>query len=361
MRRIFTLFISFGCLMAISQKSFSQTLNVLTNPQCNAITSYSENIDFQTGSTTNMNGFSGAGWTKVISGNNEYLQVTTVASTTYDLVTPTYTTSSGTLNLKFSIGGNVNLSSYSIFYQTTAGGPLTLIGTVSGNSSGVQCLSITGWTITQRFRFVIQFTTASGGSGSGNLTFDDWFLTPVIGAIVLPVKISTLEARSVNGSTSLTWNVAAEDNVSGYDVEKSLDGRSFSKIAFVPATGAGSYTFVDAKPLETTTYYRVKSVDADGKFSYSSIASMRKGGKSTIVLRAFPMPAIKDITIQHATATKGSLLSISSEDGRVIKSIVPASGTQQTVIDLSSAKAGLYIVRYSNANGEVESLKLIKQ
>jgi hypothetical protein len=73
------------------------------------------------------------------------------------------------------------------------------------------------------------------------------------------------------------------------------------------------------------------------------------------------MPAIKDITIEHATAIRGSQLTISSEDGRLIRSIVPASGTQQTLVDLSSVKPGLYIVRYSNGNGEVESMKLIKQ
>jgi hypothetical protein len=80
-----------------------------------------------------------------------------------------------------------------------------------------------------------------------------------------------------------------------------------------------------------------------------------------IVIKAFPTPFIKNVSIQHPTAVAGSAISISSEDGRIVKTIVPAIGTQQTDIDLSSSKAGLYLVRYSNGSGETETLKILKQ
>lgn len=170
-----------------------------------------------------------------------------------------------------------------------------------------------------------------------------------------PVRFSTLEARASNNSVTLVWNVAAEENLNGYNVEKSTDGISYSVISFVPANGRDSYSFVDNRPT-AVAYYRIRSTDAIGKQNYSPIAIVKNEGS----LKAFPIPAVNQVTIQHGT-TAGSLLTISSEDGRMIKSIVPAKGTQQTDIDLSSAKAGLYLVRYVNNNGDAETMKIVKQ
>ena len=358
MRRIFTSF-SIFCLVAVSQLANAQTCSESTT----APGGYTANTTIANTGSASFTWASGASTPAPVPGTFQANNTSVTSPVMYGATSSV--TFSYDLTSTAPAAGTTTVSSYTItllYGNPTQTVTCTGTGFTVANTTTTYYFTISGITfpVNRNFQARLTLVLPNGAKDITTANFtSSGILSPAGSA--LPVKISTFEARSVNSSTSLTWNVAAEDNVSGYDVEKSLDGRSFSKIAFVPATGASSYTYVDAKPLEATTYYRVKSVDADGKFSYSTIASLRKGGKSTIVLRAFPMPAIKDITIQHATATRGSLLSISSEDGRVIKSVVPASGTQQTVIDLSSAKAGLYIIRYSNANGEVESLKLIKQ
>lgn len=175
----------------------------------------------------------------------------------------------------------------------------------------------------------------------------------------LPVKFSSFDAKPSANNVSLTWNVDAEENVSGYAVQKSSDGRNFSDIGFVNASGSSSYNYIDTKAV-AIAYYRIKSVDVDGKYAFSTVALV-KGASAAIILKAFPTPAVKDITIQHSTATANSLLTISAEDGRIVKSIIPAKGAQQTLVDLSSEKAGLYLIRYVDGNGQVETLKILKQ
>jgi hypothetical protein len=175
----------------------------------------------------------------------------------------------------------------------------------------------------------------------------------------LPVKFQSLDAKTINSYVSLKWNVATEENLSGYSIERSADGRNFSQIAFVNASGETNYSFVDNKP-GSVSYYRIKSVDINGKYGYSTVALV-KSGKSMIVVKAFPSPVIKNVSIQHPTAIAGSSITISSADGRVIKTIVPAAGMQQTDVDLSAAKSGLYLVRYNSSNGESETLKILKQ
>lgn len=176
----------------------------------------------------------------------------------------------------------------------------------------------------------------------------------------LPVKFSGFDAKKEGSGVRLTWNVETEENLAGYQVEKSNDGTRFSTIGTVQAEGRSSYSFVDAQPLTGKTFYRIKSLDIDGKYQYSPVASLN-GGKSSLVLKAFPLPVVNKITIQHTAANALTRISISAEDGRIIKSIMPAKGAIQTSVDLSSIKAGLYFVRFDNGNGEVETLKLMKQ
>jgi hypothetical protein len=186
---------------------------------------------------------------------------------------------------------------------------------------------------------------------------DNTALTPA--GAVLPVKFQSLEATPSNSSVSLKWVVATEQNLSGYAIEKSFDGRNFSKVGFVNAANQSTYTFVDSKSAGTI-YYRIKSVDVDGKFAFSTIALV-KAGQSLIVLNAYPSPFTNNFSLDHGTATAGSLITISSQDGRTIKTIVPTAGSQRTSVDLSTAQAGMYLVRFKNSNGEVETLKILKQ
>jgi hypothetical protein len=176
---------------------------------------------------------------------------------------------------------------------------------------------------------------------------------------ILPVHFSNFDAKASEGGVALTWKVGIEENVTAYEVEKSNNGRDFSTIGNVAAAGKSSYSYNDRTPV-VAAFYRIKSVDADGKFAYSTVASF-KGGRSSIVLKAFPMPVQKDLTVQHGTANSNSKINVSAEDGRIIKTIIPSVGSQQTEVDFSTLRAGLYLIRFDNGNGESGTLKVIKQ
>jgi hypothetical protein len=181
---------------------------------------------------------------------------------------------------------------------------------------------------------------------------------PAAAPVPLPVTFAGFYAKSTNGHTSLTWKVATESNVSGYEVQRSIDGSSFSKIGFVAATNSSSYNFVDSKG-GSVVYYRIKSIDADGKYSYSIVVNI-KGLQSDVVMKAFPMPVQSQLTVQHSAAVSNSKLEIISADGRMIKALAIAEGAQQTNIDLTSAKSGVYVVRFVSGLN-IQTSKIIKQ
>jgi hypothetical protein len=205
------------------------------------------------------------------------------------------------------------------------------------------------------------FSPDPRGNGGNEVTveFDDFSLGNV-DPITLPVNFIGFHGKKAAKGTQLTWNVADEINVSRYEVQRGSNAGDLKTIGIVFSGEKTSYTFTDEQPSQGITFYRIRSVDNDGKFKYSTVISF-SNGRSAALLRAYPMPARNQVTLQHDAIEGKAQISISSEDGRIVKRVTPATGSMQTSIDLSALKAGLYLLRLENSNGEVETLKLVKQ
>lgn len=209
------------------------------------------------------------------------------------------------------------------------------------------------------FRFVFVFEIS--GQSSHSMIFDN-FGSNIFSEsnIVLPVNFMGVNARKATRGTEVTWKVADEINVSRYEVLKGSNAGDLKTIGIVFAGEKSTYSFVDEQPSQGVSFYRIRSIDIDGKYKFSTVISFANG-KSAALLRAYPMPARNQVTLQHGTIEGKAQITISSEDGRIVKRQVPATGSMLTAIDLSSLKAGLYLLRLEYSNGEVETLKLVKQ
>jgi hypothetical protein len=348
MRRIFT-FITF--LFATCLNSFGQCTSPAT---------------FTTASTfpfaAGFEGFTSSNFTW---GSGILSSTNISAGTSKQLTSATLIQPSGPGNVSWGFDlsrtGSANVTGYavSVVYFNGSIQTIALCSVVAPMALGTNTFSAPAPAQIQGQSFQLQITLTVAGGGGNNISIDNFVSSAVTSGTVLPVKFSSLDTRTTDNATSLKWVVATEDNVIRFEIEKSIDGHEYSNIGFVNATGQNSYSFVDTR-VSTTAYYRVKSVDVNGRYTYSPIATVKEG-KSMIQLKAFPSPFTKNVSVQHATAGAGSLITISSEDGRLLKSIAPIIGTQQTPIDLSTAKAGLYLIRFNNNNGTTETLKVVKQ
>jgi hypothetical protein len=194
---------------------------------------------------------------------------------------------------------------------------------------------------------------------TGSFRVDNIGLNAAFVGGVLPVSFIGFEGKRSAGGVALTWKVGLEENAKRYEVEKSLDGQNYFPIGFVPVAGLAAYLFVDAM-LPQVAYYRIKGVDIDGKFTYSTVAYF-KNGSSSGELKAFPMPAARTLTVQHSNANATSALHLFTQGGVLLGSIKPGFNAQQTVLDLSFVRPGLYLVRFDDGKGNIETLKVIKQ
>jgi hypothetical protein len=175
----------------------------------------------------------------------------------------------------------------------------------------------------------------------------------------LPVNFLSIEAKRQGASNLITWKVAAEENVANYELERSADGRNFTKIGSVQATKASAYSLTDNQ-VAATVYYRVKNNDKDGRFKYSSILKV-ENGKISFLKRVYPVPAANEVDIQHETANTSATINIFTQDGRLVKKNAVRQGSMQTKINVTNLSSGLYIVKYDDGQGNTDILKLVKE
>jgi hypothetical protein len=343
-------------LVTLSFTSFSQV--------CTA-TVYNFNAAVNTQGFTGMQ-TSGTGTFSAFAVSNNELRSTVTASSTntFIITSATFNTSSNpiTFSFAFSKGSQATVSNVQ-YLMKYVNGSNTVVQTAPVAYVNNTCTSIPrpGAMSTNDYQIVAIYTVTVGNGNTSNsyIGYDDFATNGTLSAIVLPVNFSAFRAEMNNTGVSLTWSVGTEDNLTSYEIEKSIDGSDYSKIGLVNATGRTSYSFLDARP-STTAYYRIRSVDAMGRYTYSSIAFVKEG-KSIIILKAFPTPFTKTVSVQHATAGAGSLITVSSQDGRLVKSVLPVQGTQQTDIDLSGTTAGIYLLRFVDSNGSSQTLKILKK
>jgi hypothetical protein len=176
-------------------------------------------------------------------------------------------------------------------------------------------------------------------------------------AVALPQNLLTFTASKGDNKVVLNFTTTNELNVASFEVERSLDGSSFTTIGTVPGEGAnGKYAFIDAQPLPAANYYRLKLIDPNGSYSYSKIVTIRYDKYASVAI--FPNP-VKDVLNVQLHLPAGAIsLQIIDGMGRMVKTVtLQSSGsTLSTAIDIRALAAGQY---YLHAGSEV--ISFIKQ
>ena len=168
----------------------------------------------------------------------------------------------------------------------------------------------------------------------------------------LPVRLGMFTAKSVENSVHLEWATYSEKDNAGFDIERSADATKFEKIAFVNGYGNSNsenrYTLTDNSPLAGTSYYRLKQVDLDGTYMYSSLRAVNNSGSTPIT--AYPNPADNMLTIDLKGNKIGGKLIILNVLGQKVRQS-DLTGREHTVIDISTLSPGVYFYRLDNFTG----------
>ncbi len=172
----------------------------------------------------------------------------------------------------------------------------------------------------------------------------------------LPISLLYFAAVKNSGKVQLRWQTSNEINASHFEIEKSNDGSRFSSLTTVNAANLGGrqdYTSLDALPSNGKNYYRLKMVDADGRFKYSQVIVV--DFKTNAGLVVFPNPASDVIKIySDKLVTTLEFLDI---QGRLLKQLKSTPDNSYNINDLLK---GVYFIRITTKEG-TEILRFLKQ
>jgi hypothetical protein len=348
-------------------------------PTCGPV---AENFNNTGGSTAGFTSFiqgnpTSAGFTFANTGTNGYLQRCNITGgVTYQIHSPTYQTavSQNYIGYGFELTGAALISNVSIFVEylsptgaiTTAYiGSHTPVYTGTGNNTvaricdSVLISNIPGFTPGGRYRIYVLLTAGSSSNSGQCVVFDNFRTTGFQSQIILPVTFAQFIGRVANQSAILYWSVAGEKDVSKYEVERSSNGVDFIKVGEVPASGLSTYTYTDANLQQGVYFYRVRNIDLDGQFKYSTV--VRLNLSKVITIKAFPQPAFNQLTIEHNKVENSGKISLINGNGQVVREIDVKPNLTQTTVNLSGMSSGMYILHFDNGNGQVETIKVVKQ
>jgi hypothetical protein len=143
---------------------------------------------------------------------------------------------------------------------------------------------------------MINFYMAGNASDFSGNTLGDYIYSNTL-AITLPVRFGYFRAQVKDGYKALLeWQTTQESNTAFFVIERSTDGRTFTKLDSVPAAGnsttARNYQYTDAWPrvFDQDVFYRLKQTDRNGHFSYSAIERVLIKNTGTYIKNIVPNP-----------------------------------------------------------------------
>ncbi len=182
----------------------------------------------------------------------------------------------------------------------------------------------------------------------------------------LPVTVTSVKATQKSKNISVEWKVENQSNMKRYDIEKSADGNNFSKVGEVDANhaDASSYNWLDKAPATGYNYYRVRTLDVNGKSATTQIVKVMFGGVTASEISIFPNPIINaTINLQLTNMAEGiyNVRVLNSMAQQVLSTpVVHAEGSSSVKIQLSKSLAkGAYQVQITGPGGNAQTIQIM--
>lgn len=191
-------------------------------------------------------------------------------------------------------------------------------------------------------------------TASPNTIFRGIAFTP--GTNVLPVKLTSFTGKVLQYGNSLTWITASELNNAGFEIERSMDGENFEQIAFVKGNGttalANKYEYIDYGA--SNAYYRLKQVDYDGQFDYSSVIKVGEDIALQVAVSPNPFTDMINVTSNELIES----IEVMDVTGKVYFTTKP--NTLNYDLTLDNIHTGVCFVRITSG-GKTTNKWVVKQ
>jgi len=192
---------------------------------------------------------------------------------------------------------------------------------------------------------------------------DSWF-------DVVPVELVSFNASVNENTVSLSWITATELNNSGFEVLRSSEPEIWEEVGFVRGNGTTTeinhYAFTDENLQEGSYTYRLKQVDLDGTYEYSSIVNVDIITPIEFELsQNYPNPFNPSTTIKFSLPEGSQVsLKIYNSLGQEIKTLINRfmeTGIHNVDFNATGLNSGMYFYRLDDGEfAQLRKMPLIK-
>jgi hypothetical protein len=180
----------------------------------------------------------------------------------------------------------------------------------------------------------------------------------------LPVTLVRFDATRSEKSVELSWSTTEETNSDRFEVQHSTNGKNWGVLGIVGSKGESTvlvhYRYTDHQPVAGENLYRLKMIDKDGTYAFSSIKNVRFDQNLRTVL--YPNPASDKVVLLVDEPASIQRIELIGLNGQLLSDHRKTAGAVLSMeLNLNQLKSGTYIIRITSQNGSIISNKLVKQ
>jgi hypothetical protein len=167
---------------------------------------------------------------------------------------------------------------------------------------------------------------------------------------VLPINLIEFKGISEGNKNHLFIQFSDVKNISKIELEKSNNGKDFIKLIELNPLNFNQKDIYDNDPFDLT-YYRINTIEMDGKSSFSPIISVKKAFILRGPLKVFPNPANAILFIENVENKDIEIVNILGQKVMAFKSEI-----NHSQLNIDHLKSGIYFVKSGN-----EMVRFVKE
>lgn len=184
----------------------------------------------------------------------------------------------------------------------------------------------------------------------------------------LPVKFVNVKAYASGDNNKIEWANLTESAIDKYEVERSVNGISFTPMTAVAARSNANaredYTVVDNN-VSGANWYRINAKGLDGSSVYSAVVRVSRTDKDDSKLVLYPNPVVtKQMTIQlYSAGSENYTVSVFNNTGQVVYTTnwIHAGGSASRSIEIpATLSAGYYHIQVKGKGKTLTSTFVIQ-
>ena len=224
------------------------------------------------------------------------------------------------------------------------------------------------------------FGTGSGIAAAGTVDWATW-TNATVGSTTnffslastsldnpLPVTVSYLQGAKQNSGNIINWKVSCISNLNATMIlQRSTDNRNFTDITSITATAARCqqpFDYIDITAASGTNYYRLKTINDDGKITYSIVIVIVNKATGFDMVSLLPNIVRSNALLNITSAQKTTLqMVITDAMGRPVQKAAYSliAGSNQFEITVANLPAGMYRITGITAEGQTKTIAFVKQ